>query len=186
MAIPHFGILLACFASAATAERTCEVGTVADLNRPLIPCCKVPKGFYHCQLLDCSGDDNDTSLRVGHVELRCEDGCHTFGGSTSDPAARAKALCTVLEGVPCTGNTTFVFDGFPCVRYNGHQFPTAVLLSLFLGWAGADRFYLGQVGWGVFKLFTVGGVGLWWFTDLMLLILGHLHPADGSSWEPQY
>uniref|UniRef100_UPI0027952195 TM2 domain-containing protein n=1 Tax=Klebsiella pneumoniae TaxID=573 RepID=UPI0027952195 len=28
----------------------------------------------------------------------------------------------------------------------------AILLALFLGWLGAHRFYLGQVGWGIVLL----------------------------------
>jgi len=43
-----------------------------------------------------------------------------------------------------------------------------VLLSACLGLFGADRFYLGQVRWGIWKLLTIGGLGLWWLSDLVL------------------
>jgi TM2 domain-containing membrane protein YozV len=43
----------------------------------------------------------------------------------------------------------------------------AYLLSLFFGFLGADQFYLGNMGAGIFKLFTFGGGGLLWIVDIM-------------------
>ena len=39
------------------------------------------------------------------------------------------------------------------------------LISWSLGWMGADRFYRGQVGLGVLKLITCGGLGIWYVVD---------------------
>jgi len=39
-------------------------------------------------------------------------------------------------------------------------------------------------GTAVGKLLTLGGVGVWWIVDIILLILGDLRPADDSNWEP--
>ena len=38
---------------------------------------------------------------------------------------------------------------------------TALLISLFAGGLGVDRFYIGDVGLGVGKLLTAGGCGIW-------------------------
>lgn len=43
----------------------------------------------------------------------------------------------------------------------------AYLLSLFLGFFGADHFYMGFVYSGSLKLFTLGGFGFWWVIDII-------------------
>ena len=42
---------------------------------------------------------------------------------------------------------------------------TALILSLFLGVYGIDRFYIGDTGLGVGKLLTCGGFGIWAIID---------------------
>jgi len=44
---------------------------------------------------------------------------------------------------------------------------TAFLLSMFLGMFGVDQFYLGMVEIGIYKLFTLGGFGVWWMYDVV-------------------
>lgn len=56
---------------------------------------------------------------------------------------------------------------------------TAVLLSLFVGILGIDRFYLGYTGLGILKLITCGGLGIWALIDLILIVMGRLPDANG-------
>ena len=50
----------------------------------------------------------------------------------------------------------------------------ALVLSIFLGPLGADRFYLGKVATGVLKLITGGGLGIWWLIDVYLIATNQL------------
>ena len=55
-----------------------------------------------------------------------------------------------------------------------------VLLCWFLGIFGAHRFYTGHTTIGVIQLLTLGGCGIWWLIDLIMLLTGAFKDADGK------
>jgi TM2 domain-containing membrane protein YozV len=56
------------------------------------------------------------------------------------------------------------------VSLYGKNRTTVFILSLLLGHLGIDRLYLGHIGLGLLKMFTFGGLGLWWFLDLFFIM----------------
>ena len=46
----------------------------------------------------------------------------------------------------------------------------SLILSIFVGSLGIDRFYVGDVGLGILKLITCGGCYVWWLIDLFLIM----------------
>lgn len=61
------------------------------------------------------------------------------------------------------------------------SFSIAYILSLVFGVFGIDRFYLGYVGLGILKLFTLGGIGVWYLIDIILILTGNMKDKDGRS-----
>ena len=51
----------------------------------------------------------------------------------------------------------------------GKDWLVTLLLAIFLGSLGVDRFYTGHTGLGIVKLITCGGAGIWWLIDIILI-----------------
>jgi TM2 domain-containing membrane protein YozV len=63
-----------------------------------------------------------------------------------------------------------------------------LVLGFFLGFFGAHRFYVGRTRSAIFQLFTLGGLGLWWLYDMILILAGAFRDDEGrlvSNWEPE-
>ncbi len=63
----------------------------------------------------------------------------------------------------------------------GKSFPIALTLSVFLGFYGADHFYLGKYRSGVLKLLTLGGLGVWWISDIVKTLQGKTFDREGRA-----
>ena len=64
----------------------------------------------------------------------------------------------------------------------------ATTLAALLGPFGAHRFYLGKPESGTLMLLTLGGLGVWWLYDLILVASGSFRDGDGrlvTRWDPE-
>ena len=62
----------------------------------------------------------------------------------------------------------------------------AIFLVVLLGLVGAHRFYAGRIGSAIAMIFTLGGLGIWWLIDIIIVTTGQLIDSEGkrvSEWE---
>ncbi|XP_071828616.1 TM2 domain-containing protein 2-like [Apostichopus japonicus] len=143
---------------------------------PLIKCEYLPEEFYEC--------DDPLDVMLLNISGEGTTGCQ-FDQEKADKDELSNILvnCTAFPGIECYGDRTFQKE-IPCIKFGGHHFVTILLFSVFLGFIGLDRFCLGHIPTAVGKLVTIGGLGVWWIIDVVLLVTGQLQPKDGSSWCP--
>ncbi|KAG7277529.1 hypothetical protein CRUP_030691 [Coryphaenoides rupestris] len=104
--------------------------------------------------------------------------------------------CLPAPNISCRldNGTEFRFSGAEvgfnkttsCRNVSGYSYKVAVALSLFLGWLGADRFYLGYPALGLLKFCTVGFCGIGSLMDFLLIAMQIVGPSDGSDYIVDY
>jgi len=57
---------------------------------------------------------------------------------------------------------------------------STLIISIFLGSLGVDRFIMGHIGLGILKLITLGGCGVWALIDIILIATKH--QFKGVEW----
>lgn len=64
----------------------------------------------------------------------------------------------------------------------------AFILALVLGVFGAHRFYVGKIATGILMVLTLGGMGIWYLYDVVLVASGQFRDAEGlrlTRWDPE-
>lgn len=96
--------------------------------------------------------------------------------------------CMPAPGIECSDLSVERTFKMPvkCKWTNEKSFETALLLSIFLGMFGVDRFYLGYPAIGLLKFCTLGFMFLGQLVDIILIATQIVGPADGSSYVIDY
>lgn len=140
------------------------LGSVASSgNETRVNCKDLQPGQYYCE---DPAIDRDTQQAVNCTKEQL-----------------VKVPCHPVEGLECDGEFT---QQVPCKWTNGKRFDVALLLSVFLGWLGIDRFYLGYPALGLVKLCTFGFLLLWHLVDILLIAIQVVGPSDGSAYVMDY
>ena len=88
--------------------------------------------------------------------------------ATLEMWAKIRKIQPETNIVEVATGTAYLAKQIPGV-FSDKDYTTALLLSIFLGYLGIDRFYLGQTGLGIAKMLTCGGLGVWVVIDWILI-----------------
>jgi hypothetical protein len=63
---------------------------------------------------------------------------------------------------------------------NKEAWRATFLLCVFLGWIGIHRFYTRHIFTGLLMLLTMGGCGIWWIIDIIIILAGKFKDKEGN------
>jgi TM2 domain-containing membrane protein YozV len=140
-------------------------------------------------------DVDCTHLRVGQFicPSRLDIDVHTQQPFNCSQNNTAPITCHLIDGLRCQENvssnrlndTHFIMQQ-SCQFTEGHSFQTTLLLAVFLGMFGADRFYLGYYAIGLLKFCTFGFMLVGQLLDIILIVTQVLRPASGAYYVIDY
>lgn len=64
------------------------------------------------------------------------------------------------------------------------SFVATLLFCFFLGGFSVHRFYVGKIGTAILQIITLGGLGIWWLIDLIMIIVGSFTDSEGRKIKP--
>jgi TM2 domain-containing membrane protein YozV len=82
------------------------------------------------------------------------------------------------------GTTMVTYSGETSEKSRGVALALVTLLGVF----GGHRFYVGKTGTGILQAATLGGAGIWWLYDLILVASGSFRDMNNrlvTRWDPE-
>ncbi|XP_035433025.1 TM2 domain-containing protein CG10795 [Spodoptera frugiperda] len=145
-------------------------------DKVVVDCSTLRLGQYICPDPNKDQIDPNTQQFAGCVK-----------GKEVPSEGEADVYCIASEGIICNETNSSSFKRkMPCKWTNGYSLEIALLLSVFLGMFGLDRFYLGYPGIGLAKLCTLGFMFLGQLLDIILIAAQVVGPSDGSAYVIPY
>uniref|UniRef100_A0A6G3MKK3 TM2 domain-containing protein C02F513 (Trinotate prediction) n=1 Tax=Henneguya salminicola TaxID=69463 RepID=A0A6G3MKK3_HENSL len=144
--------------------------------RNMINCKDLPKRFFECERVE---------IIPKKQIVNKTNQCHRPVSPRYENMTFVDVSCQLLAGIQCNGDPMQI-KTVPCIEHGVKSYQYALLFSIFMGFTGADRLYLGHISIGVLKLLTGGVFGILWVTDIIQILIGWLISADNRDWLPCY
>ena len=102
----------------------------------------------------------------------------------SFPVKKQKEAVSTIQSIENDALNNYELASSAQGAANNKSQLTALLLSIFVGWLGIHRYYLGYIWQGVVQTLTFGVFGIWTLIDLIRIATGDLQPKSGPYGKP--